>query len=476
MVFYILSLFALGVMLLDYVRGRTELLTLRNLFLLGLIYFQFINAPPVIRFPQADEYGIGDVGPAAQIYALWCTIFLIVFLVSYEYAPGANAIARKVPIPPSVPKYSPLWGLALAALPLAFVLRAVPVPYVGVLADFAGLAVCASAAGLAAYLLFSDWRNPVALLLSPAVFAASAAISSIGEFSRRPLVSVAISIVWGAYYAKFRTMRPFPALVGMGGLGFAGLVAVALFTAGGRSLEGLTQITDTSATGAAVSDLTETYGTARIALWLIDQKYEQDNEKIDAPFLLSIKYIVYLPVPRAIWGGKPYTVSTYAADWANLRGVRRGRGGVTNPAGIVGNGAPEGGLVAVVLYAMVYAWILRYGDQFIRRAPWHPLVVIPIGSVGGDVFGMPRGESANFMFAFLFGSTVTLTLATLIANYLDRLGYSNPIYDPDEPYEGHDEHNEEWAYEGLANPGYEGYGREGAEDDAHGGEGHERGV
>ncbi|MEM0984247.1 MAG: hypothetical protein AAGI17_09890 [Planctomycetota bacterium] len=417
----------LGVVLNDYLTGRTELFTHRNIFLAGMIYFQIYNAIPVLFNPVAERYTVQDVESAGQIYVLWATISVITYLVAYNRVDTIGRVVNKIRTPATLPSDTTIWLIILTAIPLSAGLRfGVQVPYLGVLLSFIGLALTCAAAGLAAWQWSVRFLNPVVAFLTLGVFVSSATISSIGEFSRRPLLSVIFVIGWGFYYGRFRYLRPLQVLPRVAVLGSVGVIAISLFTVGGRSLTGFTKLLNPREAIQSVEYVTETYSTARYALWLIDANYEQDRE-LTTPPLLTITYAFLLPVPRAIWVDKPYTVSTYMADWSDQQGVKRGRGGVTQPAGMLGNSAAEGGTWTVPLIAIFLALLTRFFDVLTLRDPTHPIVAIGAATMLGQAFGLARGETPVLAFSYWFGQLSAFFILLFVAKTIDRiLGKDHP--------------------------------------------------
>ena len=158
-----------------------------------------------------------------------------------------------------------------------------------------------------------------------------------------------------------------------------------------------------------------------------------------------------MPIPRAIWVDKPYTVSTYLADWSDQKGVARGRGGVTQPVGILGNPAAEGGTWTVPIYAIFLALMTRFFDQLTMRNPSHPLVAIGAATMLGQAFGLSRGETPVLAFSYIFGQIVAYFALLMLANTVERLfgTGSMPLYHLDEPLDPDDWDPEGWYDDGF---------------------------
>lgn len=434
LVFWVLCLVSAGYVLRQYLRGKRELMSTCSMFLAGLIFFQLINAPPVLSGASDTGYEIANPVPAVQIYAMWSTIFVAVFLFAYEAGGPGVKLAQRVRIPERETADWALWLLIPACVALAFFFKlSLRIPWVGVLATMAGQSLAGAAAGLAAWLLVRQLWNPLAWVLAIPTFVASAWVSVYQEFSRRPLVSVMIAIIWGAYYSRYRYMRPtnlFPRVAVLGGIG---LIAVSLFTSGGRGFSDISKLASPTAIKESVEQTTETYITARCAIWLVDANFVQGRDLYVWP-AQTLHYILTFPIPRLFWNDvlgidKPYTIANYMATWSQRDGVRRGvTGGVTNPVGIIGNPAGEaifhnlfGATITVALYAVVFAWIIRFFDAVLDRGAHQSLIAIPIGSTMGQAFGIPRGETATFTFTFIFGTIVVAFVFSQALKIIQRL-------------------------------------------------------
>lgn len=413
------------VVLSDYLTGRTELFTHRNIFLGGMIYFQLWNAIPVLFDPAAERYALQDPIPAGQIYTLWAVIFVSVYLLAYKRVGFVSSAVNVIRAPSTVPSGATIWGIVFILVPVAFLLRRVPIPYIGVLTSYTGLALASAAAGLAAWQWAPRLLNPAVAVLALPTLAATVLIGSIGEFSRRPMLSVLLGFGWGMYYGRLRFVSPVRALPQYIGFGFLAALLISAFTlgqgeGGGRGIEGFKALLNPGQAVQSLDYVTETYSTARYALWLIDANYEQDRD-FAVPTLLTVTYTFVMPVPRAIWPSKPWTVSTYMADWSDQEGVQRGRSGVTQPAGILGNSAAEGGTWTVPVYAVFLALMTRFFDQLTMRNPSHPLVAIGAATMLGQAFGLSRGETPVLAFSYIFGQLMAYFILLTLANAIERL-------------------------------------------------------
>jgi hypothetical protein len=157
-------------------------------------------------------------------------------------------------------------------------------------------------------------------------------------------------------------------------------------------------------------------------MWIAERMQDGDFE---TRHLETITYLVTFPVPRAIWTGKPYPLSTYMADFSRRDGVRLGRTGVTNPAGIIGNAAYEGGFYALIIYAILAGLILRFFDQLLIEHDTQPMVILPLGCALGHMIGAARGETSVFMFNYIWTTLSCMFIMLVLLRVVRMLAGQN---------------------------------------------------
>ncbi|MEX0641191.1 MAG: hypothetical protein WD468_00740, partial [Pirellulales bacterium] len=131
--------------------------------------------------------------------------------------------------------------------------------------------------------------------------------------------------------------------------------------------------------------------------------------------LNTLRFMLTYPIPRSIYPEKPEIIGiTMVRDIVGY--------GTTNwGIGIAGHGAYEGGIPALILYALLIAFGLRTVDEAMRSQPSNPFLLAALVSAAPHILSIPRGdfgvmivesiEAYAFAFAlaivcrFLFGST-----------------------------------------------------------------------
>jgi hypothetical protein len=421
---YLLAILIVAYMLVQYLKGTWELLTVRNFAFLGFIVFQVTSVPPVIWMPQSDAYPISDPAGIAVQHLGWSTIFVVVALVVYEKGWFARPASKVITVSNVPPPDAALLPLALLCTVVAVALRfGVRVPLIGVLAGMTGIGLAAVSTGAVAWLWGRQLFNPVMAAIAIGVTGANALVAMIGEFGRRPLLAIAGALLWGVYFGGLRYKGPVRVLPIMGVFGFLGVFAVIVYSTT-RDISAFKETLSLTPQQIAerLGEFTNGQDTGRRAMWIADRFNE---DAFETNHLLTVKYFATFAIPRAIWADKPYPLSTYMADWSNREGVALGREGVTNPAGIIGNAAAEGGFYALIIYAIITGVFLRFFDEQLRQRPEQPMVILPLGCALGHVMGLARGESSTFAFNWIWTTLSCLIMMLLLLKIVRALAGQN---------------------------------------------------
>lgn len=436
---FVSLLLVLGVLLLvmmavEYAKGEEDLLSLRNMFLLGFILFQLTSGAIPVLLNYTDQYVYRDLQNTAIHYTVWTFLFTGVFLWAYKKGWGAKQLARNTPALPNPPSLSAIFVLIFLCIGVGSALRFVPIPLIGIITDMVGLGLLAIAAGMAAWIWARRPFDPFAASVLGAVTIASALISQAGNFGRRPLVAVAAAVAWGAYFSKWRYSKPTALLFRLTVLSAPAMLALAAFsTVRGNirdidfSVQGTAQIILSGDPEEGFMKLLGGQGTGHKSMWLMEnypEPYAYDP-------LLMARYIVMFPIPRDWWPNKPEPLSTRIAVQAQLKGVDQDR--LTIGPGVIGHAAADGGILIVPLYAIILALILRYGDDLMRNHPFQPMVVLPVGCSLGQVLGLARGETSVFLGNFLIAAVGTYLFFFVFGRFF--VSKAPPAVEGYDPYE-----------------------------------------
>ncbi len=414
-------------MLVQYLRGRWDLLTARNFAIVGFVVFQVTSVPPVLWL-KTDWYRISDPEEIALQHLLWSTVFFLIAWGVYESGVVARSASKVIRANPRPPPDAVLFPLALLATVAAVLLRYVPVPLIGVLTSMTGVGMAAISTGAIGWLWGRNLFNPALAAIALGLTGVNAFIAmgvGIGddEFGRRPLIAVAAALVWSLYFSGLRYRKPGTVAAYMAVIGGAGIFAVMVFSTA-RNLEAFTRIGSITPRQWAerFAEITNGQDTPRRSMWIAERMRDGDFE---TKHLQTVVYLTTFPIPRAIWSGKPYPLSTYMADYSRRDGVRLGRTGVTNPAGIIGNAAYEGGLYALVVYAILAGLILRFFDQLLIEHETQPMVVLPLGCALGHLIGAARGETSVFVFNYIWTTLSCMFIMLVLLRIVRMLAGQN---------------------------------------------------
>lgn len=430
---YILALVALAniaVILVPYLRGTGELLSCRNFFLLGFTIYQITSGIVTLHnpFSFATELTLSRQDDIAIEFAMWVVIFEILFLVAYQWGLGARRFAQWTPIIRGEPREAVLWIFAFTLLGVALVLRfSVLIPYVAIITTHIGWSVAAVAAGLGAWIWVRRPLNPAAAGFMFLILFLAIAINISGAFGRRPIAAIGGCLAWATYYSRWRNLPPASVIGRAAVFGIIPLILVAKFTAA-RNVDfqdsslGVFSRIYAIAKADTVFGIKDLFFGQECAAWSM-HLMERYPEYHEYRHLHAIKFYFQFSIPRAIWPEKPDALAIIAVSDADIAGVPEG---FSIGPGILGHAGAEGGLYALVLYAIVLGFFIRYFDAVLERAPMQPFVALPIGSSLGNLIGIPRGETPNFAYEFTVGVMGAFLMLVVVARLLKLAGLIAP--------------------------------------------------
>src|SRR5690242_11645118 len=94
----IAGLVALG-MFVQGVRGKHDLICVRNFFLMGMIIFQLISGTTGLIFKTYGDTNLSSPGPTSVIFMLVASVFLVIFWIAYETGPVVRRLAWRTAAP-----------------------------------------------------------------------------------------------------------------------------------------------------------------------------------------------------------------------------------------------------------------------------------------------------------------------------------------------------------------------------------------
>lgn len=433
----------LGIYVYDLKTKKYDVLSMRNIFLLGFAHFFGVGTYfTVVTGVGSEGYVAGDKGIARLFVTT--IVFVGTFAVAQRIGQRWTGLRRVVPrVEFPITKL----GINIAILALLFTaLVCSVIPNLGyaaaVLTQFRG-GTAAAAMALATYNLLARKFNPIAWLVFFATLGCTLLLSTVGDIGRRAMLGVVLAIAWIWFYFSLRDRPPAATVVKLGVLLTCGLLMLLVY-AGFRS-KGFGE--DTARRGYSLSTRFQQFSEAvtnpEVKSHSVQAAFMSDTatnsmfimenypEVYDYMPLHGFMFVVTNPVPRSFWPEKPRGLGVILQEqlqtYANL-GV-----------GIIGHGWAEGGMYGVIGYAVFFGLLTAALDNLIRQRVWNPFFMAAIGSSLGNVCALPRGETSLFFLQIMlsfFGVFIVLyplkfLLGPLLATSSPLLTDSNrPYFEP----------------------------------------------
>ncbi|MBC7835501.1 MAG: hypothetical protein H7Y88_10450 [Phycisphaerales bacterium] len=403
------TVFTVGLMGIEFLSRRLDLLSLRALFLLGFIQFYGLATIFMVWLGTAsDLYVATDYGYARL--ALCMPVFLGLFLAFDRFGARMRWVRKIIP-PLNFPATTP--GILISTGALLFMATiSLVIGYGGYWAAVliqirSGIA--AGAVGLATFFLLAKRFNPFAWLVFGSVFLTAALLSVAQGSDRRYLLSVLLVVPWMWYFYRLRYKSTSAAVTRLSVVAVAALLVIAAYTGVRHDLGGDRDVTVTARANQFMKLAQK--GTIKRGSWarmfyqdtptntcFIIENYPQQYKLVPFNGLL---FTLTNPIPRSIFPAKPEglgeVLQVQMNTTANL-GV-----------GIIGHGWAEGMFFGVVGYGIVFGLLAGAMDRLIRDRVHNPYFMAAIGSGLGNVIALPRGETSLFM-VFIISSFVCITI------------------------------------------------------------------
>ncbi|MBK7403443.1 MAG: WzyE family oligosaccharide polymerase [Phycisphaerales bacterium] len=424
----LLAIGVIGLMAVQYLTGRNDLLSIRNYFLLGFIVFQLTSAIFPLATGEYGQYPLSNLAGTSVKYVIWAVVFLVVMFWAYKHGFGVKRLARMTPAPSAPPGSAGLLLLAFAFTVLAIPMRlAVAIPLISSLSNHVGVGLAAVACGLLGWVWGPRLMNPVMLFPALPILAVNAANVVTGSFGRRALVAIGAGLIWGMYFSRWRYLKPWGVMWRLAAVAAVPALVIVLFTSARSSkehersaLQHLQAIEQVGNIKSGLQMILDGQGTATTSMWLM----ENFPKSFEYNHMFMLRYFFYYPVPRTLWPDKPTPLSGQIANLAHRRHVDRDK--LTIGPGILGHAAADGGWYALIVYAIVMGLLLRYFDEIIMLNSTNALAVMPIGCTLGQVLGLARGETSAFAFILVFTVVSVYIIMMATAAILRMSGLTKP--------------------------------------------------
>ena len=407
-----------GLIMIPYLRGKADLCTAWNLLLLGVIIFVGFGCLEVkygdFSWPQLKWF---QPTPAL---VNWCmlanTVFLATLVLSYYYNPITPHITSRVlrkwpPITSGSMMFGLIFcvGLATASLVLKDVF------FVGlVLSQLSHKAlVCSAVFAIAIW-----WRTRTSLiwLSTFVVVLIWAMLFSMVVFAgRRLLLSVLMGPVLCVFWMSVRYWNI------KRSMSLMAVATVFIFLAGvfynsirhfdqgkdaqkrtiGNMLKQVSSLKDRKFEKVRENKL-HYLGQWNVNYSLLAEHYVHTGELVPRP-LNTLKFVLAYPIPRSVWPGKPIAIGEIMVhDIVRYKTTNWG-------VGIAGHGIFEGGIPALILYAVLLSIGIRLFDDPMRAQPDNPYLISMLAAASPHIVSFPRGDMGTmtleslecFLFAFM---------------------------------------------------------------------------
>lgn len=423
--------------------GKIELISTRNAFVLGVVYFQFVAGGMAVVIGHFGRLTPTDVQHTGMIMLGLLLIFMALFNIFYTQGWGVAGLARRIFSRQPVPGTSSLIAIAYVFVIAGWIFRIglTRVPVIGPLADFMAVGLLSAAAASAMWAWAPRLTHPVVALFAGMCLLIAIGGSLQNAFGRRDLLTVLLASVFAAFHSYWKYKGLQGALSRMAVLGFAGFVLLALFSATrgeagkGRSLAQIISDIQTVSLSEGVGKVVNQDAGA-VTMYIIDTR--PDDFAYDT--LHSLWYAVTQPIPRNIWPGKP---NALGLDLVKQAGIRRVGEGFSYGPGLIGHIVNDNPYIAMVLYAGLFGLGLRLLDEVIKAQGLNPFVMIPVGSALGEIMAIPRGEVGLFLFRTFvmvitawFGMLLAAKLLALIGFPVVSASGAATVAEDDEESEG----------------------------------------
>lgn len=413
--FCLVAVFLVVLVFRQHQSGEVELLSVRNVAILGFIIFQCTSTAIALITEDTSQYVVNNFASTGFMFLCYVLVFLFVALKVYKSGWVSSRMAGFMPTAWIVPHDGVLVLMAFVATMLSIALKfASTLGVFGIVASTLSVGMGAVAAGLVGWAWGRRLLNPLLVIVGVIVVAINFGIALQDTFGRRGLVAIGGALLWGMYYSHWRYLP-------MGGLmKRLALVCIPpiLFVAAFTSVRGGTDDRTSSGNIAAIvsganlkSGLVALFSGQQcgaVSLWLLEA-YPEDHQYRNMSMLWH--FIIY-PVPRILWEDKPLPLSSEIPHIAQLEDVPRDA--LTIGPGIIGTAQADGGFPVLLLYAVLAGLFLRFFDELVRKNPYSPFIILPIGSALGHILGLPRGSASAFGFLSVMTIFGTLIIMVMI--------------------------------------------------------------
>jgi hypothetical protein len=408
----VLILIVGGFIVVPILRGSREIITAWNAMLAGIIMFTGFGAIEVnisdnMGFPSLEWYTPTVKEMKWYMWTSTAAVAAILFFYYFARWPKRFGQRRLRKWPEmSAPLALFVVGVCFTFIVASLVTR--KMTFFGPLTM--NLALNGAPAGCVfAFMLWNRNRvNVHWLVLFGAVFIGSAMYAMIISGGRRPLVSMFLApilCVYGMQARQWSRAKLFTVI---------GLSAVFIFSIGivyskfrwyntenqeKRTAQGIVQqmhkVRESGNLFRAFSRNWVGYLGQGSALYaMLTERYIGQGALVPVP-LNSLRVIASYPIPRKFWPNKPQAIGIKVVrETSRIPNTNWG-------LGFAGQGAYEGGVPALILYAYLLVVLIRVVDEPIKLQPDNPFLIYLYATTLPNFAGIARGDMGSFVLEIL---------------------------------------------------------------------------
>lgn len=396
---------ALLVVFVPWFRGREDLLTTKNLFVIGSINFFGVASITT----GSEGYYILPASGTDFLKFLFATVlfFLTFFVIYYRFKPPARWAAHGSTRIPDTGGFVvlPLALLGCFAGYLGISGLFFNVQFLGQVTANLAVPISTVSFGLVFWKWWTNRYNGLYFLVMLGFGLVMVVVATNTGTSRRPLLGLFSTVLIVMYWSTLRYRTPGRVLSAMLIPAISASVVISAYSVirhqisapsernpievfASRISEMMHAIKEKRASGSIIEGET----TVSCTLACIDQ-FENHGEPT---YLHTFRFMIANPVPRAWWpswlGSKPEALGESLPR--DLRMWTRGY--VNWGVGIIGHAYYDGGMWMVLVYGLILGSAFRYLDERLRIQPMNGFLVATVGAMGPNLLILSRGELGLF--------------------------------------------------------------------------------
>lgn len=405
-----------GLIVIPYLRGKTDVVTAWNLFLVGGAMFVGVGSLEVVygnwHWPELQWFQ--PTQKDVNQFLIGYVAFYATLLVTYYFAKWPRAIAAKCfrkPYPDSGGSTFFFLALFLGLMLCTFLFQNVPI------ANALFTNVGHKAAVFASVISFAFWfrnkLNVASLGLFLGVFCYAVLFAMVVFVGRRLLLSIVIAPLISVYWLKWRYGSPKLNLIYLGIAAFLALSVAAVYStfrhAGmshgqDRSFSAIVQRLQSANLASAMDQVTNDtlhYVAQYTSHYSLLTIHLINSGEVGVQPLNSLAFLATYPVPRMLFPKKPEPMGMRIVSQV-LRLPYQTNWGL----GMVGHGYQEGGIPVIMLYAVLIVVLIRMLDDSLVRTPNNVFLLGILSTSAPHFISLMRGDtmtmSAEILESYFF--------------------------------------------------------------------------